>query len=76
LYNICAPVSPGDAKPGDLVFFTGTYSASYPVTHVGIYVGVANGARTIIHAGKPIQYASIDTAYWQSHLYGYGRISE
>jgi cell wall-associated NlpC family hydrolase len=70
LYNICTPVSPADARPGDLVFFTGTYSSTNPVTHVGIYVG---GGR-MIHCGNPIQYTSIETPYWQSHFYAFGRV--
>ena len=69
LCDLCSPVSLADARPGDLIFFTGTYSSSNPVTHVGIYVG--NGQ--MIHAGDPIHYSSINTSYWQSHFYGMGR---
>ena len=71
IYNLCTPVSPAEAQPGDLIFFTGTYSAPHPVTHVGIYVG--NGL--MLHCGDPIGYASINTSYWQSHFYSYGRIN-
>lgn len=70
LYNICTPVSRANAQPGDLIFFTGTYNAGRPVTHVGIYIG--NGQ--MIHAGKPVQYSSIDTTYWTSHFYAFGRL--
>ncbi|MDL2293826.1 peptidoglycan DD-metalloendopeptidase family protein, partial [Ruminococcaceae bacterium OttesenSCG-928-D13] len=69
LYNACTPVSRENAQPGDLIFFTGTYNAGRPVTHVGIYIG--NGQ--MIHAGNPVQYASIDTSYWTSHFYAFGR---
>ena len=69
LYNICTPVSQSDAQPGDLIFFTGTYDAGEPVTHIGIYVG--NGQ--MIHGGHPVQYTSINSPYWQSHFYGFGR---
>ena len=69
LYNICTPVSQSDAQPGDLIFFTGTYDAGEPVTHIGIYVG--NGQ--MIHCGHPVQYTSINSPYWQSHFYGFGR---
>ncbi len=74
LEDICTPVSAADAKPGDLVFFIGTYDAPYPnrPTHVGIYVG---GGR-MIHCGDPISYTSINTPYWQSHFYGFGRLPE
>lgn len=67
LYNICTRVT--DPQPGDLIFFTGTYDAGEPVTHVGIYVG--NGQ--MIHCGHPVQYASIYSSYWQSHFYAFGR---
>ena len=70
LYNACTPVSRENAQPGDLIFFHSTYSTSNTVTHVGIYIG--NGQ--MIHAGKPISYASIDTRYWQEHFYAFGRI--
>ena len=70
LYNACTPVSRANAQPGDLIFFTGTYNAGRPVTHVGIYIG--NGQ--MIHAGKPVQYASIDTRYWTKHFYAFGRV--
>ena len=71
LYNICTPVSRENMRPGDLVFFTGTYSSAEPVTHVGIYVG---GGR-MIHAGSPISYADIsNSAYWTGHFYSGGRL--
>ena len=70
LYNLCTPVSMENAKPGDLIFFTGTYSTNKPVTHVGIYVG--NGM--MIHCGNPISYANINSRYWQEHYYGMGRL--
>ena len=69
LYNICTPVSAANAKPGDLVFFEHTYDTD-GVSHVGIYVG--NGM--MIAAGDPISYTSIETSYWQNHLYGFGRL--
>lgn len=71
IFNQCAVVSRADAKPGDIIFFTGTYNAGEPVTHVGIYVG--NGM--MIHCGNPIQYASIDSSYWSSHFYAFGRLN-
>lgn len=71
LFNMTTPISLSDAQPGDLIFFTGTYSSPNPVTHVGIYVG--NGM--MIHCGDPIQYTSINTSYWQGHYYACGRIN-
>ena len=69
LYDICTPVSESDVQPGDLIFFTGTYNAGVPVTHIGIYVGGGQ----MIHCGHPVQYTSIYSSYWQSHFYGFGR---
>jgi cell wall-associated NlpC family hydrolase len=69
LYDICTPVSASKAVPGDLVFFEHTY-ATDGVSHVGIYVGDG----MMIAAGDPISYTSIETSYWQSHLYGFGRL--
>lgn len=69
LSTICSSVSEENAKPGDLIFFQGTYHTT-GMSHVGIYVG--NGM--MLHAGNPIQYASINTSYWQSHLAGFGRL--
>ncbi|GHU58608.1 peptidase M24 [Clostridia bacterium] len=71
LYYNCTPISPGEAKPGDLVFFQGTYSTPKPITHVGIYVG--NGR--MLHCGDPIQYTSMETSYWQQHFFAFGRIN-
>ena len=68
LYNISTPVSSANARPGDLIFFVGTYDTP-GVSHVGIYVG----GRKMLHCGDPIQYADINTSYWQSHFYAFGR---
>ena len=69
LYNICTPVSSANARPGDLIFFQGTYDTT-GMSHVGIYVG--NGM--MIHCGDPIQYVSINSSYWQAHFAAYGRL--
>lgn len=70
LLNNCAIVSASDAMPGDLIFFQGTYNTS-GASHVGIYVGDG----MMIHCGNPIQYASVNTSYWRSHFYTYGRLN-
>ena len=67
LYNICSRTS--SPRPGDLVFFVGTYDTA-GISHVGIYVG--NG--WMLHCGDPISYANLNSSYWQSHLYAYGRL--
>jgi hypothetical protein len=71
LFNISTPISPANARPGDLVFFIGTYNAPDPnaPTHVGIYVGDG----MMLHCGNPIGYVSIETAYWQRHFYSFAR---
>lgn len=70
IFNYTTPIAPGEAKPGDIIFFTGTYDSGSAVSHVGIYVG--NGM--MIHCGNPISYASVNTPYWQQHFYAYGRL--
>ena len=71
IFDLCTPVRPSDAKPGDIIFFTGTYNSGCPVSHVGIYVG--NGM--MIHCGNPISYASVNSNYWTQHFYAYGRLN-
>lgn len=69
LYNVCIPVSSTNAKPGDLIFFVGTYDTP-DVSHVGIYVGGGQ----MLHCGSPISYASVNVPYWQDHFYCFGRL--
>lgn len=69
--NATARVNPSDVKPGDLIFFQGTYDTT-GASHVGIVVDPVN--KIMIHCGNPIQYASYDTNYWRHHFYCYGRI--
>ena len=71
LYNISTRVS--DPQPGDLVFFVGTYDTA-GISHVGFYVGLDEaGNPMFLHCGDPIQYARLNTSYWQQHFYAYGR---
>lgn len=67
LYDYCTPVR--EPRPGDLVFFKGTYDTP-GVSHCGIYVGNF----TMLHCGDPIKYSNINTSYWQSHFFAYGRL--
>ena len=69
LYNICTPVSPANARPGDLVFFQGTYDTP-GMSHVGIYVG----GGMMLHCGNPISYTNLNSAYWQLHFAAFGRL--
>ena len=64
-------ISEAEAKPGDLVFFKGTYDTP-GMSHVGIYLG--NGK--MVSAGDPIKYADIHSSYWQQYLAGFGRLSK
>ena len=71
LYNISTRVS--DPQPGDLVFFVWTYDTA-GISHVGFYVGLDDaGNPMFLHCGDPIQYARLNTSYWQQHFYAYGR---
>ena len=67
LYNISTRTN--SPRPGDLVFFVGTYDTA-GISHVGIYVGDG----WMLHCGDPISYANLNSSYWQSHLYAYGRL--
>ena len=69
LCNFCTPVRYSDARPGDLVFFIGTYDTP-EVSHVGIYVG----NDMMIHAGDPVGFADLTEDRWQKHFFCYGRL--
>ncbi|WP_317854403.1 C40 family peptidase [Chakrabartyella piscis] len=71
IYNQCTSVAKEDLQPGDLVFFTDTYTSTTDVTHVGIYVG----DNQMLHCGDPIGYESLSNSYWKQHFYGYGRLT-
>ena len=71
LYGACQPISPDEAKPGDLIFFEGTIAGEEGITHVGLYVG----GNHMLHCGSPIGYADLTESYWQNHYYGYGRLN-
>ena len=70
IFDQCAVIPKEEAKPGDLIFFTGTYASASPVSHVVIYVG----GNQMLHCGSPIGYAHIDSAYWSGHFYAMGRL--
>ena len=70
LKQICAIIPPSEAKPGDLIFFQGTYNTT-GASHVAIYCG----NNMMIHCGNPIQYANISNQYWQEHFYCFGRLN-
>ena len=69
LWQQSTKISEQEAKPGDLVFFEGTYDTP-GASHVGIYVGDG----MMISAGDPIKYSNIHSSYWDGHLLGFGRI--
>lgn len=74
LYGACDSILPEEARPGDLIFFSGTLGDGVDgndgITHVGLYVGDG----MMIHCGNPISYADLSQTYWQQHFYGFGRI--
>ena len=71
LWQKSTPISESEARPGDLVFFEGTYDTPGR-SHVGIYVG----GGMMISAGDPVKYSNIHSSYWEKHLSGFGRISK
>lgn len=72
IFNQCAKIRPAEARPGDIIFFTGTYDSSGAVSHVGIYVG----DNMMLHcASGGVQYSRMDTKYWTEHFYAFGRLN-
>lgn len=62
-------ISRSDLRPGDLVFFAGTYKRG--ISHVGIYLGNGN----FIHAprsGTTVRVDDLDSSYYRSH-WAFGR---
>lgn len=70
IYNRCTVIPKSEAKPGDLIFFTGTYNSPGPISHIGIYVGDG----MMVHAGDPIQFTSTESKYWKDHFYAITRL--
>ena len=70
-YNVSKKITADELQPGDFIFFTGTYNAGRPVTHIGMYVG--NGKMFDANGGG-IGFTDLNEPYWQQHLYGYGRV--
>lgn len=71
LYSRSTPVSPENAKPGDVIFFQGTMGeGTEGITHCGLYVG----NNMMVHCGNPCSYADLTDRYWQQHFYGFGRL--
>ena len=71
LYDNSTPISETELKPGDLIFFQGTYDCPDTVTHVAFYVG----NEMMLECGDPIQYTFFKTSYWKNHFYAYGRVN-
>jgi cell wall-associated NlpC family hydrolase len=74
LYNLSRPISPSEAKPGDLIFFTRTYSTTNTVTHVGI---VLEGGKMIHTGGNPagVEISSYESTFWRNHFYSFCRLN-
>jgi cell wall-associated NlpC family hydrolase len=69
-YDAVQHISQAEAKPGDLIFFSGTNDTIDTVTHVGIYVG--NG-KMYDADDYGVGYHDL-SGYWMQHLYGFGRV--
>lgn len=83
IYNQTAPVSLGEALPGDLIFFKG--SSDSRITHVGIYLGKNPGENDFGNQNLFLNAASagprtgviisgLNENYWKKTFYGCGRI--
>lgn len=72
IFNQCAVVSREEAKPGDLIFFTRTYASAGAVSHVGLYLG---GNRMLHCGGDGVSYGNVNSSFWRSHFYAFGRLS-
>lgn len=70
LLSYCAEVKKEDAKPGDLIFFQGTY-AEPGASHVGIVVGNNHFA----HFGNPGKISDYTESYWVEHFLAIGRLN-
>ena len=67
LYNMFGLTD--DPKPGDVVYFAGTYNCSDYITHVGLYAGDG----MMYHSGEPNTKVAI-AGYYADHLVGYGSV--
>lgn len=75
-YNHVLKIDASQARPGDLIFFEGTYTTSRPITHVGLYIG--NGQFWNAQ-GMGVRLASLKNDpdigdYWSGFRYHFGRI--
>ena len=71
LLSYCAEVKKVDAKPGDLIFFQGTYNEP-GASHVGIVVGNNHFA----HFGNPGKISDYTGSYWVEHFLAIGRLNQ
>jgi len=65
-YKVTKKVDLKDAKPGDLVFFKGTYGGPNHVSHVGIFQG--KGTIMYDSNGSGIGYHDFQDSYWSKHF--------
>lgn len=73
LYFLCQPIDSFEkARPGDLIFFTNTYDAGVPITHIGILAGNGN----MLHCSREVKYSAVSEPYWKAHYYGIGRLAK
>jgi cell wall-associated NlpC family hydrolase len=70
-YNSGSHPTRDELKPGDLVFFQGTYSPG--LSHNGVYIGDGQ----FVHAADEasgVTVSSLNAAYWASHWFGATRL--
>lgn len=71
IYNQSKKITPDEVRPGDLIFFKGTYNSEGPVSHIGMITG----DNMMIHSGSNgVEYTRTDSKYWKDHFYAVGRL--
>uniref|UniRef100_UPI003F49A4C4 bifunctional lytic transglycosylase/C40 family peptidase n=1 Tax=Bacillus multifaciens TaxID=3068506 RepID=UPI003F49A4C4 len=70
-YDAMVPINEKDAKPGDLIFFKGTYGGPDHVSHVGIFID-QNTMYDSNNSG--IGYHTWRSGYWMQHFAGIRRV--
>lgn len=70
-WELTVPVSLDEAKPGDLIFFKGTYGAPDFISHIEFYV-----SDTLMYGSNSsgVGYHNWQDSYWQQHFAGIRRL--
>jgi hypothetical protein len=68
-------IDASEAQPGDLIFFSNTYTSNYifGVSHVGIYSGDGKFINNSTDAGTVVE-SDMNTTYWKQHFLMFRRV--